>query len=338
MLSASEFRALLWHELKAVGLVPDRASFETCRSEVSRRGRVELDKVIAMAGGPTWRRVLRSLRRMYPEEDCIRVLGFGNAITEFAIAPLHLSGKEREEVVSLGALANLIVAAYDHMVDLRISRATLLPHWMLALASSHRGRLALSALARLSPAAPRLINRLVTGYFYHLGRLPYAEVHVSVYDAILRTIMLMYDAESETLRRGPGLLSERAVRRKAALPFVVMGLPAWLSTPEIRSHQYCRHLRWLYRLGAFFGWIDDAADLDADRHDHQPNLLNDALEKVDCQAGEGTTLARMIAYRGKLVVDDWYRHTEQANELPEIVRQALPICLVSWLGGLPSPA
>jgi len=171
------------------------------------------------------------------------LLGFGYVMTEFAIAPVIASQKPYADVLALGALANLIVCAYDALLD-----------------SGH-------APTRL--LRDPLIGRLVDLYFARLAGLPHA--HRAVDRTLRRAIQRMYDAETATA--GQPAASLREWRRKSALPFVVMGLPFWMTAPTFDFKRYREHLRWLYRLGQFFGWIDDAADLAGDRADGRLNYF-----------------------------------------------------------------
>lgn len=335
MLSDDGLQNLLWQEFILHNLIPSPERYEVSRQEISRFGITEREHVMNYVGRNTWRRTLARFERPYAEDDCIRILGFGYALTEFAIAPLDIAPHQRKAISSLGALANLIVSTFDQLVDLGYSSRLLLPRPMLELATRSKWRTPLTAVGLISPAASRMMSKLVTHYFRELERLPYAGEHTEIHKGIKRTILRMYDVEIKTLKREKNLISERALRRKAALPFVVMGLPAWLGMEEICRRRYWWHLRWLYKLGEFFGWIDDLVDRHEDLAKAHPNRLLNIRTRLQGDFEENTNLARLIARRGDWIVREWDRQVNP-NNLPSIVRESFYTCLVSWLGGMKS--
>lgn len=329
----NELANLVWCELEAVDLIPDKAHFEAARLEVSHWGVIERKRAVSLVGQATWQRALDKLGRANPEDDCIRVLGFGHALTEFAIAPLHLRGTENDSVVSLGALANFIVATYDQFVDLDMNRNTPLPRWVLEL--STRNENWLTFLGFMGFADFRMMARLVKGYFQDLKQLPYSKKHSYIHEYIKKSILRMYDAENLTLRTNKNLLDESTFQIKSAFPFVIMGLPAWLGIPVVNQRRYLWHIQWLYQLGEFFGWIDDVVDLEEDiRMGRSNRVLNAQLMLKD--RNEKVELARMIAHRGKWIIAEWQRHICDADALPSDASEVFSTCVCSWFGGLPS--
>ena len=111
------------------------------------------------------------------------------------------------------------------------------------------------------------------------------------------------------------------------------GLLAWLEMPEVCLRCYWRHLRWIYRLGEFFGWIDDAVDFEEDFKTSQPNRLVNVRAKLRASQTDAD-LACMITHRGKRVLAEWHLQIEDVNHLPRIAREAFSACLVSWFGGI----
>lgn len=330
MIPPGEFESLLWHELRAAKLTLTPARYAACRAEITRLGEVERDRIVSLLGETAWRRVLTEWGTTYPEGDCVRVLGFGHALTEFAVAPLQLPEAEREAVVGLGALANFVVATYDHLVDRGKDRWTLLPRWQVRLAAHDQGRPLLSVLGCLAPNA---MTKLVVSYFRRLEQPPFSTRHAHVHKLIQRTVVRMYDAESETLKAPGKLCSKRTLQRKAALPFVAMGLPAWMATPTICRRRYRWHLRWLYRLGLFFGWVDDAIDLKEDSAAGRPNLFSETWAHCRYSNADTAALARRITHGGVRILDEWHLQIGEGRELPSVATEAFSACLVSWFGG-----
>lgn len=139
----------------------------------------------------------------------------------------------------------------------------------------------------------------------------------------------MHSAERASVEQGPRA-SAVVLRRKAALPFVVMGMPGWLASPGFDRRKYLWHLSWLFRLGSFFGQIDDVVDLAADLAAGRPNRAAAGRGAF----GPGRSLNE-IAEFGRSLRDEWRSRTApEADRLPPEVRQAVPICIASWLGGI----
>lgn len=319
MLTTLPVREQLRLELRSAGLLLDATTYQSVRSAVSAAGAIEVRRLETALGPSVWRRGLACLGRPYPDGDCRRVLGFGRVLCGFAVAPLGLAGEERESVLRLGALCNFIVATYDHLVDSAPGRRPPLHRDSVA---PIRGRWSAGRLIAqvLRPPASRLMQQLVALYFAELRRLPHAGTHIRLREGIERLILRMYDAEGASLN---GAAPARLLRRKAALPFVVMGLPGWLALAEEQGGEYWWHLRWLYRLGDLFGWVDDAVDLEEDRGAGRPNrLLTDPVTPIGIATDAGRLLTE---WRERVGLNDAGGRTEE---------EGFRGCLVSWLGGV----
>lgn len=315
---------LLRAELRSRGVLPDARTYERVRREITLIGEEERSRVERIAGRG-WNRALARLERPRPEEDVARVLGFGHALTGFVVAPLDLSAGERAEVAGLGATANLLVTTYDRIVDLGGDPDAALPRRALELAAAGR-RLRLALLGIGSPVERRVLTRIVAHYFDRLGELPGYGSRPAVRRAVERHVWEMYEAERRTLESGGP--DEGTLRVVSAYPFVVMGLPGWLATPEVPDGRYGRHLDWLYRVGEFVGRIDDIVDL---REDAVDGVYNPVAARRDAVGDD--RVVREIADAGRAVVDGWEELTGTAD-LPEVAREALGTCVVSWFGGL----
>lgn len=328
--AASRFRDLLRAELDAAGLILSRSLYEEGREEVSLAGFAERQRLAAAIGPRTWQRAMDSLHVPYPDESCARVLGFGRQLTSFLVAPMRPARQLQEPLGRLGALANLIVSLYDHVIDDGIGEAGLLPQWLLARGALAPARWALAALAALSPPAQRVVLKLVGRYFAELCGLPHAARHDRRARLLRRTILVMYQAENQLAathrHRGVAL----HLRRKGALPFVVMGGTAWLAEPAPSRQELLRHLRWLYRCGEFFGWVDDAVDLEADAASGRPNRLQQALAPLAGRLDAERDLARRLAGIGRSLVLQYRPGAERSDGTMQAT--AFSICLMSWLG------
>ena len=317
MLTTLSVREQLRQELQSAGLLLDAAAYQSVRSAVSAAGAQEVRRLERTLGPTVWREGLACLGRPYPDGDCRRVLGFGRALCGFSVAPLGLADEARESVLRLGALCNFIVATYDHLVDSDPGYRSVLHRGSVARARQAWPSRLLGRIFR--PPAAKLMEQLVTLYFAELRRLPHAETHARVRAGVERIILRMYDAEGASLN---GAATARLLRRKAALPFVVMGLPGWLAVAEYRREEYWWHLRWLYRLGDLFGWVDDAVDLEEDREAGRPNRL---LSTPVTTVGIASEAARLLA--------EWRARVEFGDAESRAGEEGFRGCLVSWLGG-----
>src|ERR1700681_3682013 len=322
-----DFPRLLWTEMESAGLLIHGFLYEECRRAVWDIGTC-LHRALRLGFGERyWDETFASLGNAVPDNH-IRVLGVGHVLTEFAIAPLGpLPEPAKWEVCELGALSNFIVALYDQFLDLNQYHYSILSRAWLSAALEDSKVSELSCKEDSFPA--RLLAYLVTMYVRRTRGLSNGGGAPDAY-LLTRAILDMYDAEFETLR-APLAVCRKILQRKAALPFVVMGVPACFAHesagPAIRSW----HLRWLYGLGSFFGWVDDAIDERQDREAGHPNAI---VKTTGCLTEPSRqALARQISGYGERTMREW-RERLGGAKLPPHVTHALALTLVSWFGGL----
>lgn len=326
-------RALLWEELEREGLLANANLYRNSLARVQDYGGKAMKRFSSVFDSTDWREANAVLTYPYTEGHLVRILGFGRLLTEFSVAPLaaRLNVTALEEVLELGELSNLIVTVCDQYIDLQPEGTPILSRRMLERARAH-SRFSFGWMKRRGTAQERVVARLVTLYFRQLAKLPYAAKHESLYAFMRHVIISMYDAEIAAERKNKGTPRERTLRRKSALPFVVMGLPVWLSAPDIHLTTFHRHLRWLYGLGEFIGWVDDVIDLNEDRNAGHPNRVHNALSRVRVPLRR-RTLARSIARRGRRVVK--MRMDFVGCESQPAGCDALSAVIISWFGGVP---
>lgn len=333
--TAVDLRSVLRVELEHAGLLPDADSVRACRREVSRTG---ADEAAALAGrvGPTlWMDALAQLGRPFPQPDCERVLGFGAMLTAFMLPPVVIDDGLSRDVCTLGAHANLLVSLFDQVADESPGAALPLSPAIVESACMGRGRARLAWRSRTGAPVGRLLARLLTDYVSRLDRLPCSARYRGVRALQAKAIVAMHAAELRTL--GPASsVTERVIRRKSALPFVVMGLPAWLAVGRVPAPALRAHLRWMYRVGNFLGWIDDVADVDADRAAGRPNRVAAALGREGRSGGfdETRRLARAIAKDGLRIMAErdaalMSGHRSRAAD------DVLSTVVLSWLDAVP---
>jgi hypothetical protein len=179
---------------------------------------------------------------------------------------------------------------------------------------------------RRGPSA--FLVALVRGYFRDVAALPAARSRPRVVRTLIRAVARMHAAERASVHKGVSA-SPVTLRRKAALPFVVMGMPGWLASADFDRRAYLWHLSWLFRLGSLFGRIDDVVDLADDLAAGRPNWA------ARTEAPAGNRSLDGIAELGRSLMDEWARRmTAEGDRLPPEVRQAVPLCIASWLGGI----
>ena len=282
-------------ELSRAGFRPDPDYFSYICARTQHFGELEYDLLRNEIGPELGRR-----RRL-----AVRLLGFGHVMTEFVVAHRAFAERPDPAVLSLGSLANLIVSSYDGLLDSGQDPEEI----------PLRSRLTDSGIGQGS--GDSLIARLVDLYLARLSLLPHP--HRQIHEILRRAILRMYDAERATV--GEFEFSETNWRRKCALPFVIMGLPVWMTVPVPDAVVVRAHLAWLYRLGRFFGWIDDVSDLSEDLEAGRPNFF----------VSRRTLSGRRIARQGDLVLATWDEGA-RPDRYSRTLRQTFFSVTWSWLG------
>lgn len=303
----NSFKPHLWHALWNAELVSVPEVSVKCGRAILERGASERHFLSEQIGEDAWQRLLAAWNRPDGGQMAALQLGTGAVLTEFFTAPVALSGEDRAAAAHLGTLANLLVGIYDDFMDEGVSAGD---------TDLESGPLA----------------ALVSAYYRQAAALPGAAARPEIAGTLRRAIVKMHSAEQATLGAESTEGRMRGWQRKSTLPFVVMGLPAWLMTPEIDASRYFRHLRWLCRCGEFWGWIDDAMDWPQDANIGHPNKVGDALHTRGLPPER---VAAQIAEMGRAVLVEWRNLTPHAALLPLPVQEALPTCLFSAFGGLP---
>ena len=327
------FRDLLWRELDARGLIPSAVEYQRLRDAVARSGEASWRLTLGDVGRDRWDAANATLWRPWVSDDPQRILGFGWWMTRFLVAPLRLPEGLHSAVADAGALANLIVALYDQLVDSgRLGPAILAPAAFDS--SAHAQRQSRGTEVGPADASREVMSALVDRYFHLVAAFPRGPLSSAVDSLHRRAIRRMYDAENQ-LAAGDHRSEDYAQcvpvlqRRKAALPFVVMGLPGWSASSATSSLDTVRHLRWMYRVGTFLGWIDDAVDLDDDLAGRAANRVRCVIEGHPSRAA---ALAISIAHSGARCMDDWRRHTGHEPPPEPEVTDALAATVYSWFG------
>lgn len=300
------------------------ASYGEVWGQIYQSGSNYQEQLKQISGRKTWERIFHSDNIKISEQDRIRILGFGAAITEYMIPAFNLPKAEHTAVVRLGTLANFIVTFFDYCVDTDNYSGSLLPQ-PSKLINNKFPEPGFIFRALINPKV-KIINRLVKYYLHSLNQLPFARHRPQIIKLAHRVIKLMYEAEMQTVTRDGSKVSLRIIRRKSALPFVIMALPVWLSVEKIDKPSFILHLRWTYHLGYFFCLLDDAVDLFDDLHNDHPNYFlfdNKWLESPEL-------IVKYVVDHGVRVKDAWNKKicavSASSTEL------IFPALIRSWIG------
>lgn len=260
------------------------------------------------------------------EQDQIRIIGFGAAITEHMVLPLNLSLSDRMLVIRIGALANFIVTFFDHYLDSYNGGQVYLPRPSNILGNKLTGML--FYIRGWREPKLRLLNLMIQDYMALLKKLKFTKQRPELLALLHRTIKTMYQAELKTETTQPDIIAIKTLRQKSALPFVVMALPGWLVANEIDKSLFKLHLMWSYRFGSFIGLLDDAVDLIDDKHNNQPNVfLNENLS-----TDSATFVANKIAQKGVRVKQIWIKMTTEFHQNDKVSEYLFPALIRSWIG------
>jgi hypothetical protein len=321
-----EFRALLGTALSEAGVVANYDEYRNVRARVSREGSDALALLRGAIGPKVWDRAAAEIR-FSNQPDQVRVLGYGCLLTQFTSAWVDVGAAAREDVVTLGTLANLIVTWYDQYVD-RCATPGVLPRWALRDVLAGRRRWLHVLASAFAPHGARFMSRLVDEYLARLRCLE-GEARTAIPSLLLRRMILaMYDAHACATARGDAQSMISPSVRKAALPFVVMALPVWLAATATDWSLLGAHVRWTYRLGAFIGWIDDAVDVEQDRAARHYNRVARALERGVAEAG---ATVQSIVRLGSRVLFEWHRRVPKGmGGAMADVGSALGATISSW--------
>jgi hypothetical protein len=317
------------HNLREAGTLPDAEEYGHLRSEISAAGAALAGDLRRRLPSLQWRLALQALGRRHVEADVERVLGFGAALTRFAVAPACPEPGSVEVLVRAGAFMNMLAATFDEYIDRGVTPDRVMPKWLLlALLREHVG--IARAAAWLPPAGRLLLARLLEEYVKAVQALQKPAPRPFLGSVLASTVEGMYDAEVLTVT-SPATVTDQMLRTKNAGPFLAMGLPAW-APDQPSPWSYDTYVAWLSRIGNFFGAVDDAVDAKEDRHRGHPNLLlRQRLEAS--REGAEAALASAIAGEAGAIMADW-RKAIGGRQIHPAVSGGFSACIASWLGGV----
>ncbi len=320
--ACASLRRQLFLDLRDAGLLAEHDAYRRTCSELFARGETERARLGAVLWDGAWHDLNRTLERPYASADVDRILGFGWGLTWFAAEPVGLDSESAAAVARLGALANLIVALYDQILDVGGASGDVLPRAALDAAAAGAWPDRSGDDGFTTDPQRRLLITLTVQYFECLDRLPHLAQGSAIRQLIVRAILAMYEAERATHSDIVTGVRSAVLRRKCGLPFVVMGATAWLVLGTVDQARLRWHIHWLYRLGMFFGWVDDAIDLEDDLRTGHPNRLNTR----SLRQGVLPIAGRIVQF-GRRLADEWH------ERVPAVTSAAVLLAVTtSWLG------
>jgi hypothetical protein len=322
MIDSDAFRDVLVEKLRSSGLEVTHECYQNTFDRILACGNIQSQYVIQLVGEAAWEEVLARSYFADPGYVFKRIMGFGYCFTEYIIEDIGLNAKDRNEIQELGALSNFIVSIYDHFLDNNLITSEL-P--LLQLIESIRKKETIG----FRQTGIQFFGKLVQRYLERAYALSAHDSGNRAWRTLTKAIISMYQANKMLLQGSVVRQPYRVHLQKSALPIVVMGLPAWIATIDKSDAAYFRHLRWMYALGEFLAWIDDAADLDDDERTSQPNLVIDAMGTGGLCNHSFDMIAASIAEKGRSVDNAWKSRTGKKNHHDPGL---LPVCVISWLG------
>jgi hypothetical protein len=291
---AGELASILASELIAAGITIGQADKDLSAGRILARGEREFQQIKREIGID-----LTRYRRA-----CVRSLGTGAALAEFAIAEVPMAREERRSVTALGGLAILMVSAFDAALDGGVSVPPVFP--------------------RQTPPYPSLIHHTVDLYYRRLAALPQTLPQVN--DMVEKAIARMYVAELQSV--GTPHISRSVWWRKNVLPIALLGLPAWMAADSFSAGDFRRHFVWLCRLGEFFGWLDDCVDYTRDLAAGHANRIEVRLRSMS-----PSRLAGRIASQARWILSQW-----DAVNPASWVRNYFAVIVWTWIENNPDHA
>ena len=245
---------------------------------------------ICKFGDAEWERLGPLELRAVAPDRARYLLGAGYALTGFLIAPFSNSNDEEHgRLCSLGAIVNLMVVVCDRLLD------------------------GGAATGDVLPPADSSVTLLLQEYLRGVEEIGVDGGHRRTIEKLSER---MFEAERRTVC-GAGELPFRYWLRKCALPFVLMAAAA------LRQEQV-EQVRWLYKVGRFFGAVDDAVDFIEDRVTGHPNCW------LRWQEDRSVAAADRVAGWGRQILDEWGSLVPRTAE-SAVLRETFLYNIWEWL-------
>ncbi len=283
-----------------------REEYMLFRKQVDQKGSEQLERLTTLLGSGIERFSRRAGLR---NETVVRILGFGYLKASYFLS--GITDKDKETFHHLGAVANLIVSLYDHIIDQFSMRRNPLTPKMFLNALNGRSLFLRFTYSRTQ----RVFYDIVRYYLSTLRTICVDRNQQSIYETITLLIFRMYSAE-RACAVGRSNVTDHA--RKSALPIVMTGITGWLCMPSPLDRW--KHLLRMYRIGIFLGQVDDLVDFEEDKKSGDVNqFINDPAPNPRL----GFSLINAL------------ENFEQQRRSPctDHLQHLLSICTLSWMGG-----
>lgn len=326
----SRLTTLLYRSLWNENLFPSNPDYRNTEVTVMRAGWKEWFRLSGSLGYWKLWRGIWAIQLPNSYLGAVRLLGWGYALTNYFVAPIPIPKEEKEKIFRIGALANFIVNIYDFLADHHPNPNKHFSKDMLEQILS----LEKTTLPDVTSRTEKLIYELCQEYIQELSSYNENKQHTHVIKIIKHAIQRMFQAENESIQKRQSSIVNPVNREliiKDAYPFIIMGLAGWLTIHEIDPKFFFWHLRWLYKVGAFYGRLDDAVDLERDILAGHPNLYSDLLGLTDANDKARTMVVDQLIRDYRKIVEEWNQYASKENLQTEHIFSA---SLATWFGEL----
>jgi len=251
-----------------------------------------------------------SLAPAWSQAAQVHALGLGAAAYHYLAQPLGRSPARAREAEQAGALTQLVVAIYDHLLDEGVIETPVRPPvFGMALRGGH---------PQITDAPPAVLLVLaLTGEWGRLVQVVGEADPVGV-EWLLSLAEGMAAVEAATLTATRSS-SAWVPEQRARLPFEAVGAIARLAQPGTKDGLATWHATWCGRVGAALGLLDDVVDLEAD----------EAAGRVNMFAGSTELAPEDIVTDLEALHEEWRSRTDPAPEADHA--QTLGMITRSWL-------
>jgi hypothetical protein len=251
-----------------------------------------------------------SLAPAWSQAAQIHALGLGAAAYHYLAQPLGRHPARAREAEQAGALTQLVVAIYDHLLDEGVVEAP--------VPSAVFGTVLHGRHPEITDAHPAVA--LVLALTGEWGRLVQVvgEADPMGVGRLLSLAEGMAEVEAATVT-ARGSISARVPEQRARLPFEAVGAIARLAQPWTKDGLSTWHADWCGRVGTALGLVDDVVDLEAD----------DVAGRINRFAGIADMAPEGIVAGLEALHEEWRSRTDPA--LAADNAQTLGMITRSWL-------
>jgi len=332
MINPTKFQNVLLKELLEAGFSVGYKAYYHTYEEIIKYGEFQREELIRVMGYSNWHSLVQHAKFKEGEREFVRILGFGYMLTDYIISGIDLKNKNRIVVNELGALANFIVAIYDHFLDNQLITETNPIRKLIGSITSSSSVFLEAVSEDNNTIEVQIFIKLITYYFHLLKLIEKPDQRNVIAKTLKKAILKMHHANDKLLFNSYSNVPIQLLFQKSILPFVIMGLPAWILCESFTEKNYLRHLRWMYQFGEFIALLDDATDMVEDMERGEPNLIIEAMKDIQNDDTTLIKLAKKIALMGQYVKEKQDRVILRKEDSITKDVNIFSVCVMSWVG------